>query len=147
MAKKNQHWVEMAGGAVLLTVAMVWGGGIDELRAVSATRNQSRMVEQSNADVSISDKTAQDRYRNGCALIVLTRNQKPVALSPDLPVVDPISKMPLPANTIVCDLLGNTARLVDGGIPSDIHFTGNSELVAEVAKRQGLVLSGGTGND
>lgn len=107
--------------------------------------------EQSKLDASLEDKAAkakvaEQRYQTGC-LIVSSINApgKLTALTNQAPVVDPITKAPLPIGTVVCDAAGNTAELVQGyggrSVADRFAFTGNRQVINEALRRAGYRVS------
>ena len=95
---------------------------------------ESAEVAKSRANIAIQ------RYKDGCTIVVAVSSPKDLAtLSQGEPVLDRITKNPLPSGTIVCDINGNTALLKNNpqGVPvaSDFAFTGNRELALTLVKK------------
>ncbi len=76
---------------------------------------------------------AQSRYENGCLFIMETSTNTYVSLSDEMVITDRLSGLPVPDDTDICVIFGNTA-LTEGGKPRQILFTGNVKLVRESLK-------------
>ena len=89
--------------------------------------NQSREFERQQA------KVAENRYETGCIPVVAKNNpRKYVGLVEKRPVLDQVSRQPLPIGSIVCDAHGNTGvvlRFSDEVGVGNMAFTGNRKVV------------------
>lgn len=141
-------FLEIAGmaGVGLLVLSVATGDGRSAIAEFNAKNDAAKAESDRIERVASNELKARERYENGAVLIVLRSNGKPVGLSATMPVVDRETGLPLPAGTVVCDLLGNTAVLDGQGLPTDIYFTGDMAVVKAAAQRQGVVLGGGLDN-
>ena len=93
----------------------------------------SQQAAQAQAEI------AEERYRNGCVMVVAMSDPKSfTTLSEGQPVIDRVRRKPLPSGTIVCDANGNTAKIVlgvDRLVVGEIAFTGNQEVIQAARKR------------
>jgi hypothetical protein len=101
-------------------------------RQSSAKEWKMKVSEQS----TLSQKEiAENRLRNGCIIVVAEKNPKFfTSLSEGQPVIDSVRKTPLPPGSIVCDINGNTGKIIEtenGPVVSDLAFTGNRKLIEQ----------------
>jgi len=107
-------------------------GKVRELAQVNAAQDMQLRVSQQQAQMQA--EIANERYQNGCLIVVTTFDPTLLAsLAEGQPVLDGASTTPLPLGTIVCDAHGNTAKIIPGinGTPvaGEIAFTGNRQIV------------------
>lgn len=111
-----------------------------ERALVSIKASEERRLEQSQELAKNKAEIAQQRYKDGCAIVVAVNSPKNLAtLVEGETVYDRTSKKPLPSGTIVCDANGNTGILSPNknGVPvvSSVAFTGNRELAIEQVRK------------
>jgi len=111
----------------------------DRARIAESTAKTRQLVESAEAE-SERAKVAIQRYQDGCTIVVAVSSPKDLAtLSKGEPVLDRITKNPLPEGTVVCDINGSTAVLKSNsqGVPvaDDFAFTGNRELALSLVKK------------
>lgn len=72
---------------------------------------------------------AESRYQNGCVFVVVDATY--VTLPMNAPIINAVSGFPIPANTAVCDVYGNTATVGADGVPiaETFAFSGNTEVI------------------
>jgi hypothetical protein len=115
--------------------------GMSQLQA--ATRENTQKAWKLKASEQAADeqaKIAEQRYKDGCLVIVSTKNPNNyTTLTEGEPVYDRTRNVPLPVGTKVCDRYGNTGKIVEGqdGTPvvGELAFTGNSEVIALVGRK------------
>ena len=112
---------------------------INAVRDVTQQNSVQEMKLRASQQTSEAQaEIANDRYKNGCVMVVAMKSPKNyTSLSEGQPVLDRVRKTPLPAGTIVCDANGNTGRIVTvKGQPvvGEMAFTGNKTLVAQARK-------------
>jgi hypothetical protein len=147
----RRHKLEISFGAVALVAAYFSHGdiqrsmqGLSEDRARIATNvSEQRRLEENASLIKAKAAIAEQRYKDGCTLVVAVNSPKNLAtLVNGEPVYDRTTNKPLPVGTVVCDGNGNTAVLASNinGVPvvTDIAFTGNRELaLAQLRKING----------
>ena len=147
----RRHKLEISFGAVALVAAYFSHGdiqrsmqGLSEDRARIATNvSEQRRLEENASLIKAKAAIAEQRYKDGCTLVVAVNSPKNLAtLVNGEPVYDRTTNKPLPVGTVVCDGNGNTAVLASNinGVPvvTDMAFTGNRELaLAQLRKING----------
>lgn len=113
---------------------------INQVRDISQQNIKSEMkLRASQQTTEAQAEIANDRYNNGCVMVVAMKDPKSyTSLSENQPVLDRVRKTPLPPGTIVCDANGNTGKivLIDGQpVVGEMAFTGNKNLVTHARKR------------
>ena len=105
------------------------------LRSQIAANNQKvESLEQNLEFEKAQAKIAETRYANGCIPVVYRLDPgKYVSLQEEKPVVDQVTKEPLPVGSVVCDSQGNTGTIIEfsdgtSGV-SHMAFTGNRKIV------------------
>lgn len=96
-------------------------------------------------------RIAEQRYVNGCRFVVSSLDPaQAVALGEQVNVVDLATGTFLPAGTVVCDAIGNTAVLelrdLDGDgmanpVTSSLAFTGNRRVVETAMQQAGFTAN------
>lgn len=118
-------------------------GTIDHVKKTTqfnATKQLELQASQQAAEQQ--SEIAKDRYRNGCLMLT-------TALVQGQPVFN-TSKKPLPRGTVVCDPIGNTAKLIprdfDGDgvyvpVVGELAYTGDKEAIQQaIASNQAIKI-------
>lgn len=93
------------------------------------TQLQEAKLKGSEEAEAMAQQTADTRYRMGCLMpVAISDPSKYAALSTD-PVLDSTTKRPVTRGTRLCDANGNTGIADENGIPQNLAFTGNREVV------------------
>jgi hypothetical protein len=105
----------------------------DSDRRTDRITDLSRDLQQSEAEEQLVDGRrviAEKRYQDGCAFVTLDATY--VALPGGVPLLHPVTNLPLLENTVVCDYMGNTALVgADGSIVLEtVAYVGDPEVVA-----------------
>ena len=112
------------------------GADIQQARLIS--EKNLRLLEVSQEATNGQAPIAEQRYKSGCVMVFSSDPAKPnhfTALSQGQPVLDGSRKgAVVPDNTIVCDALGNTAK-ISNGVTADFAFTPNRQVVADAMQR------------
>jgi hypothetical protein len=111
-----------------------------EKERVSTKTAEERRLEQSRELAKTKAAIAEERYKNGCTIVVSGSSPKNLTtLVEGEPILDRTSKKSLPAGTVVCDGNGTTGILTlnTKGIPvtTDLAYTGNRELALEQIRK------------
>lgn len=104
--------------------------------AFQSQQNELAMIEASNLIQQQREKIAEQRFKNGCVIVVA--EEKPeyfTGLTLGQPVIDAIRKVPLSPGTIVCDADGNTGIVSKDKVVADMAYTGNRKLIEAAKKR------------
>ncbi len=144
----RKHKTEVVFVAAALIAAIVGHKDIqNSMQSLSQERAQiaiksaeERRIEQSQEMARNKAAIAQQRYQDGCTIVVAVNSPRNLAtLVEGETVYDRTSKKPLPSGTVVCDGNGNTGILKPdkNGIPvvSDMAFTGNRELAIDQIRK------------
>jgi hypothetical protein len=100
---------------------------------IASNNQQTELLNQSRDFEQRQSKIAESRYEKGCIPVVAKNNpRKYVGLVERRPVLDQVSKQPLPVGSIVCDAHGNTGVVIrfseEVGV-GNMAFTGNRKIV------------------
>jgi hypothetical protein len=111
-----------------------------EKERVSLKTAEEKRLEQGQELVKARAAIAEQRYKDGCTIVVAVNSPKNLAtLVEGETVLDRTSKKSLPAGTVVCDGNGNTGVLKANGqnipVVSDLTYTGNRELAIDQVRR------------
>jgi hypothetical protein len=118
--------------------------GMDSLASekerVSLKTAEKRRLEESQELVKTRAAIAEQRYKDGCTIVVAVNSPRNLAtLVEGETVLDRTSKKSLPAGTVVCDGNGSTGILASNaeGIPvtTDLAYTGNRQLAIEQVRK------------
>ncbi|BAY50674.1 hypothetical protein SAMD00079811_83050 (plasmid) [Scytonema sp. HK-05] len=144
----RKHKLEISFGAVALIAALFSHSdiqrsmqGLSEDRArIASNASEQRRLEENAELVKAKAAIAEQRYRDGCTIVVAVNSPNSLAtLVEGEPVFDRTSKKPLPAGTVVCDVNGSTAVLASNlnGVPvvTDLAFTGNRDLALALIRK------------
>ena len=108
--------------------------GLSEDRArIASNASEQRRLEENAELIKGKAIIAEQRYRDGCTIVVAANSPKNLAtLVEGEPVFDRTTKKPLPVGTVVCDGNGSTGVLASNanGVPvvTDMAFTGNRDF-------------------
>lgn len=123
---------------------------------LSEARKEADRLGADMVDLKLSQQEAEqkseianERYQKGCLPVVSDDQDYYVSLIELSPVVDPITQVPLPAGSVVCDAHGNTAVLVDldgdpntAAVASNFAFTGQKAVIdAHLSNYRGAVYT------
>ena len=119
---------------------------ITNQREMAEKQTQRKVIATARIETAHAQQEAtiaDQRFTQGCIPIVSIENEKPIALTKDLPIYDKNSGLPYPDGTIVCDAFGNTSVLEsattqDGNpasVVGEIISTGNRSVI-EASMRQ-----------
>jgi hypothetical protein len=147
----RRHKLEIGFGAIALVAAFMSHGDIqrsmqmltEDRTRISANASEQRRLEENAELIKAKAAIAEQRYKDGCTLVVAVNSPKNLAtLVNGEPVYDRTTNKPLPVGTVVCDGNGNTAVLASNanGVPvvTDMAFTGNRDLaLAQLRKING----------
>lgn len=114
--------------------------GMNKLQAQTRTNTQQAWeLKASQQSVEKQAAIAEQRYEQGCLFVVTNRTKTDTVLTAGEPVLDRARNKPLPPGAVVCDVFGNTGKIVssdNGPVVGEIAFTGDSSLVDKAfAKR------------
>jgi hypothetical protein len=112
----------------------------DERIKISTQASEKRHFEQSQELAKTKAAIAEQRYQDGCTIVVAANSPRNLAtLVEGETVLDRTSKKSLPAGTVVCDGNGNTGILKANtqSIPvvTDLAFTGKRELAIDQVRK------------
>ncbi|MCC5636283.1 hypothetical protein LC593_10525 [Nostoc sp. CHAB 5844] len=99
------------------------------------TRINTQQAWQLKASQQAVDKQAaiaEGRYNQGCLFVVTNRTKMQTTLTEGEPVLDRARNKPLPLGALVCDVFGNTGKIIaseNGPVVGEIAFTGDSVVV------------------
>ena len=155
----------IAGGGFLLV--SLFTGGIDEIKTqqqqasvIKAQRRelaqeqiqldlahaeaeqqlaQERLqLELSQAELEAEQPIADQRYLNGCNLVVNTIDPTQyVSLTLGEPVIDMGLNRPFGDGNVFCDVFGNTG-IIKGGVVADMARTGDRQIIQDAINAQGI---------
>ena len=104
-----------------------------EQSAQGAADHARLMLEQE--EVAANAEIAVQRYLTGCAPVVDWNQINYVSLVENEVVLDPTTKFPIPAGTVVCDANGNTAIIRNNAqgwpVAQSFAFTGDQGVVRQ----------------
>lgn len=129
------------------------GGGFSGLSEMKIQGDQTRIIRSSQQQeqarltlaqdaVKQKDTIARERYKNGCVMVVSSRDRTQfTAITEGLPVIDASRNVPLSVGNIVCDGNGLTGEIVVNvldkltPVVSNTAFTSDRAIVAAAMKR------------
>ncbi|MGF1514244.1 MAG: hypothetical protein ACFB5Z_11190 [Elainellaceae cyanobacterium] len=135
----------VAGGG-LLSLALVFGGGIEQFQSNAERSQQLKVERQANADELVQIQIDEDRkrqqaliadsrYEEGCVLVVASfAPGQFTSITEGEPVMDSAHGVPLSDGSIVCDVHGLTG-VIEGGVVAKTPFTGNREVINQAIDR------------
>lgn len=121
-----------AAGAALLAPSIM-SNVQDQSQRQSTIAGRGADIQQAQIESEQAQhrrELAQSRYQQGCLFILETSTNTYVSLSEGMTITDRLTGLPVPDDTDICDIYGNTA-VTEGGKPRQILFTGNVKLVRE----------------
>ncbi|MBD2054795.1 hypothetical protein H6F88_01940 [Oculatella sp. FACHB-28] len=145
-AQSKSHWIKRNPISSAAIALMVLAGAANystisqNMQATGRVREKAMEHSEFNQQLQATSlfveqqaEIAEQRYSEGCVLVVASNDPtKFTSLTEGQPVLDSVRNVPLPAGTVVCDVFGNTARIVslDGQpVASEFAYTGNKQLV------------------
>lgn len=151
----RKYKTEITFGAIALVAVILSHGDIkrsmqslgDERARIAANTQQQRRLEESQELAKSKAVVAEDRYKNGCTMVVAANSPRNLAtLVEGETVLDRTTKKSLPSGTIVCDGNGSTGVLAPNadssrgvaiGTPvvTDMAFTGNRDLALATLRK------------
>ncbi|MBD2261123.1 hypothetical protein [Pseudanabaena sp. FACHB-2040] len=139
-------------GLVALTAIPSLGNLKSFSGEVARARAEADRIGQDMTELQLAQQEAEqkaaiadERYRTGVVPVVdLATQGHYVTLSKNQPVLDSLTRQPLPAGTVVADANGNTGVLVDDdndpttpAVVQKMAFTGNRQLVQDALAQYG----------